>query len=58
MTEAGGDITIKRYEGLNHLFQPANTGSIGEYAQIETTFDEQVLRDIVQGIQQKTDDRP
>ena len=53
MTEAGGDITAKRYEGLNHLFQPATTGSIGEYAQIETTFDEQVLRDIVQWIQQK-----
>ena len=58
MTEAGGDITIKRYEGLNHLFQPATTGSISEYAQIETTFDERVLRDIVQWIQQKMDVHP
>ena len=57
MTEAGGDITAKRYQGLNHLFQPATTGSVSEYAQIETTFDEQVLRDIVQWIQQKTDVR-
>ncbi|MEE8153502.1 MAG: alpha/beta fold hydrolase [Phycisphaerales bacterium] len=54
MTEAGGDITIERYEGLNHLFQPATTGSVGEYAQIETTFDEQVLRDIVDWIKLKT----
>ncbi len=54
MTEAGGDITIKRYEGLNHLFQPATTGSVGEYATIETTFDEQVLRDIVDWIKLKT----
>lgn len=54
MTEAGGDITAKRYEGLNHLFQPATTGSVGEYAQIETTFDEQVLRDIVDWIKLKT----
>ena len=57
MTEAGGDITAKRYQGLNHLFQPATTGSVSEYAKIETTFDEQVLRDIVQWIQQKTDVR-
>ena len=57
MTDAGGDITTKRYEGLNHLFQPATTGSVGEYAQIETTFDEQVLRDIVDWIQQKVDVR-
>ncbi len=54
MTEAGGDITIKRYEGLNHLFQPATTGRVGEYARIETTFDEQVLRDIVEWIKLKT----
>ncbi len=53
MTEAGGDITTKRYEGLNHLFQPATTGAVGEYAQIETTIDEQVLRDIVDWIKQK-----
>jgi pimeloyl-ACP methyl ester carboxylesterase len=51
---AGGDITIRRYEGLNHLFQPATTGSIAEYGVIETTFDEQVLRDIVQWIELKS----
>lgn len=56
VTEAGGDITIKRYEGLNHLFQPATTGNIDEYAKIETTFDEQVLRDILEWIKLKTED--
>jgi fermentation-respiration switch protein FrsA (DUF1100 family) len=54
MTEAGGDITIRRYDGLNHLFQPAGTGSAAEYATIETTFDERVLRDMTVWIQQRT----
>lgn len=31
------------FEGLNHLFQPANTGSIDEYREIEQTIDEKVL---------------
>ncbi len=50
MTEAGGDITIKRYEGLNHLFQPSETGNPSEYATIEITFDESVMDDMVQWI--------
>ena len=29
--------------GLNHLFQPATTGSPAEYGVIETTVDPQVL---------------
>ncbi|TGV02025.1 alpha/beta hydrolase family protein [Flavivirga rizhaonensis] len=32
------DVTIKELEGLNHLFQTAETGSIQEYSQIEETF--------------------
>lgn len=31
---------IVRLPGLNHLFQPAETGLMGEYGTIETTFDE------------------
>ena len=50
ITAAGGDVTIKRYQGLNHLFQPAQTGLVAEYATIETTFDEAVLSDIVEWI--------
>ncbi|MBC8309617.1 MAG: alpha/beta hydrolase [Phycisphaerales bacterium] len=44
INEAGGDVTIVELEGLNHLFQPAVTGSVGEYAQIETTFDSDSLK--------------
>ena len=31
------------FEGLNHLFQPAVTGAVSEYAKIETTIDPAVL---------------
>ncbi|MHC4949133.1 MAG: alpha/beta hydrolase family protein [Planctomycetota bacterium] len=44
--EAGGDVTVRRYEGLNHLFQPAETGGIDEYGRITTTMDEAVLADL------------
>jgi hypothetical protein len=50
MKAAAGDVTIKRYEGLNHMFQPAQTGTVGEYATIETTIDQQVLDDMVEWI--------
>ena len=33
-------------DGLNHLFQPAETGALSEYIQIETTFDERALEKI------------
>lgn len=35
--------TIVRLVGLNHLFQPAETGALGEYGVIETTFDEATM---------------
>jgi hypothetical protein len=34
---------VKAMPGLNHLFQPAKTGGIEEYATIETTVDPSVL---------------
>lgn len=37
---------LKEYEGLNHLFQPAKTGKVAEYMQIEETIDPQVLQDL------------
>ena len=55
VAEGGGEVTIKRYENLNHLFQPATKGGISEYAQIETTFSEDVLSDIVQWINATVD---
>jgi len=46
--EEGGnpDHTEKAYPGLNHLFQPCTTGAVKEYAEIETTMSEDVLRDL------------
>lgn len=32
------DVTIMELEGLNHLFQTAETGSLQEYSKIEETF--------------------
>ncbi len=49
-TEAGLPITTIRYEGLNHLFQKATTGSIAEYVQIETTIEEEVMQDMAEWI--------
>ena len=41
---------IKAYDGLNHLFQHCTTGMPDEYGQIEETFSEEVLQDIVEWI--------
>ncbi|HED52682.1 MAG TPA: alpha/beta hydrolase [Phycisphaerales bacterium] len=47
LAEAGNtDVTIVELEGLNHLFQPAQTGALDEYASIETTFDEAAMKRI------------
>lgn len=37
------DFTTTILPGLNHLFQPAETGTIDEYGKIETTFDPAAL---------------
>lgn len=37
------DVTTEVMPGLNHLLQPATTGTVGEYAQIETTIAPEVL---------------
>jgi fermentation-respiration switch protein FrsA (DUF1100 family) len=44
--EAGGELTIIRAEGLNHLLQPAKTGAVSEYEMIEITMDEATLAKI------------
>jgi len=46
-------VTVIRYEGLNHLFQPARTGTVSEYITIETTIDEQVLSDMTEWIRKQ-----
>ena len=44
------DVTIRRIDGLNHLFQTARTGAIGEYADIEETISPVVLRIVTEWI--------
>ncbi|MBN1648322.1 MAG: alpha/beta hydrolase [Spirochaetales bacterium] len=41
---------IKEYDGLNHLFQPAQTGAPEEYAKIDITISEEVLKGITDWI--------
>lgn len=40
-------FTVKSYEGLNHFFQHAETGSVDEYGKIEETISTEVLSDII-----------
>ena len=54
--EAGGDLTIIELENLNHLFQPATTGAISEYGQIEITFDQNALNLMGAWLLEVTDD--
>lgn len=41
---------LKAYDGLNHLFQKAETGAVAEYIEIEETFNEEVLSDLAQWV--------
>ncbi len=54
LSNAGNrDVTIKEYEGLNHLFQPCEACTVQEYGEIEETFSIEVLQDISMWILQK-----
>jgi len=44
------NFKIKEFEGLNHLFQECNTGSVMEYATIKQTFSPVVLEEILNWI--------
>jgi hypothetical protein len=51
LAEAGNpDVTVEEMEGLNHLFQTAETGSPTEYANIEETFSPRALATISEWI--------
>ncbi len=45
------DVTIRRVDGVNHLFQTARTGAIGEYADIEETISPVVLSIVTEWIE-------
>lgn len=40
------NVTVKKYDELNHLFQTAKTGMPDEYAYIEETMSDEVMADI------------
>lgn len=44
------NVSIKKYAGLNHLFQHCVTGKVGEYAEIEETMAQEVLDDIAKWV--------
>ena len=44
------NLTVKKFPGLNHLFQTAKTGSEYEYIRIEETFSPQALQFITEWI--------
>ena len=48
------DITVEVLDGLNHLFQPADTGAFSEYSQIETTMAPEALERVSGWIQGQT----
>lgn len=50
---SGNDVTAVIFPGLNHLFQPANTGLVNEYGEIETTMSPEVLKTIADWIMER-----
>jgi uncharacterized protein len=52
------DVTIRMLPNLNHLFQPAKTGSPAEYAAIEETMDPDLLGIITRWILARFGGRP
>jgi hypothetical protein len=47
LTEGGNkDFEMIEIEGLNHLFQKCETGSLGEYVTIQETFNPLALKTI------------
>jgi hypothetical protein len=47
------DVTVRVLDGLNHLFQPAETGLPTEYAQIETTMAPEALETVSSWIRER-----
>lgn len=48
------DVMVKVLDGLNHLFQPAETGLPSQYAQIDTTMAPRALKTVSTWIRERT----
>jgi fermentation-respiration switch protein FrsA (DUF1100 family) len=57
--EAGGNknFEVDELAGLNHLFQPAKTGAVAEYGEIEETMSPSAMKKIADWILKQTADR-
>ena len=54
LTKGGNkNVTIKEFEGLNHLFQHSKTGNPDEYASITETFSPEALEEILKWVKQQ-----
>lgn len=54
LKEAGNkDVTVRRFAGLNHVFQTAKTGAVAEYGQIEETISPEVLDAVTRWIAER-----
>ncbi|WP_233992886.1 hypothetical protein [Salinibacter altiplanensis] len=53
-TRPSDDVTVRVLDGLNHLFQPAETGLPTQYAQIDTTMVPGALQAVSSWIQERT----
>jgi len=49
------DVTVRTLDGLNHLFQTAETGAPSEYGRIEETFDPAAIDVIADWIDEHMD---
>jgi uncharacterized protein len=49
-SDSGAPLDARTYDGLNHLFQPAKTGLVDEYAAIDVTFDPNALAEMTEWI--------
>lgn len=59
LKEAGNpDVTVRRFPGLNHLFQTAKTGTVDEYGQIEETVSPAVLDAVTRWIVERFAAKP
>jgi hypothetical protein len=47
LKSTGAPVTMRVFDGLNHLLQPAKKGTVEEYGEIETTIDPSALEAIV-----------
>jgi len=46
-------VTVRRFEGLNHLFQTASTGAVAEYGSIAETISPEVLEVITDWVRDR-----